>query len=597
LGLIIDLLHMNCSWVTLGKGTAMELNFRDLSKKSKRLFYACFILLMFTFFMDYSIDLIRPAGISSHLFIPLHLLLFAIQSIILLAVYQIYRMHRKMDAQYDIALLATKEEKAKSEAIIAAIGDGISIIDTDYRVVYQNQVHKEMMGGDYRGEYCYRVYDGLDQVCPECPVALCFEDGLIHKREKRVISDGAATDVEVTASPLRDAAGKIVAGIEVFRDVSTRKAAEKNLKERVAAMEASIDGIAVLNEAEEYIFVNQAHARIYGYDSPAELMGKTWRIFYEGKEIERFETSIMPLLAKTGKWRGEAVGRKTDGSFFPQELSLTTINNHGVICIVRDITERKRVEEEVRTLNTDLQLRASALATANRELEAFSYSLSHDLRTPLTQIYMASQNMQEMYLSKLDDTGDFLLKTINKSCENMEELIEAILELSKVTRSEVHLAMTNISGLVQEIAAELALSDPQRQVEFSIAPDIVVYADAKLLRVVLSNLLGNAWKFTRSVFPAHITFGVVEGEKKTCFVSDNGVGFDMKDAGKLFEPFQRLPGSQEYFGTGIGLATVQRVIHRHGGEIWGEGTPGKGAIFYFTLAEHSSVGPAAPEPT
>lgn len=190
------------------------------------------------------------------------------------------------------------------------------------------------------------------------------------------------------------------------------------------------------------------------------------------------------------------------------------------------------------------------------------------------------------------------MNTIRKASENMEELIKAMLVLSQVTRSEMHPELTNLSNLVREVEAELRVTDPQRQAEFSIFPDLVVSGDVKLLRVALRNLLENAWKFTRTVSPAHIEFGVVEHDsgRRTFFVRDNGIGFDKNDADKLFTPFQRLPGAQEFSGTGIGLATVQRVIRRHGGEIWGEGAPGQGAVFYFTIAEHPPAVQAAKDP-
>ncbi len=570
----------------------MEPNYKDSHKRATFLFLAMFILLILSWVEDYLIDPYLQGASTYHKLITdprniaLHLLFIAVQLALLAAVYFIFKKHQKMGRLLEASSLATKEEKARSDAIIAAIGDGINIVDTSLRVLYQNKVHMEMVGGDCAGKYCYQVYDKRDDVCPECPVMLTFRDGLIHKIEKQVKYRHDISDIEITASPLRNAAGEIIAGIEVVRDISNRKSAEKKLKKRTAAMEASIDGIAILNKDEEYIYMNQAHARLYGFDTAKELLGKSWRVLYDEKEIQRFENEVVPLMEEKGKWRGEALGRRIDGTTFPQELSLTTIDDIGVVCVIRDITERKLAEEEVRRLHNELQLHASALVATNRELEAFSYSLSHDLRTPLTQIYSATQTLQEVYRARFDETGVFLLNAIGNACENMEELIEAMLVLSQVARSEMHSEPANLSNFVQEIATELSLSDPQRQVEFSIIPDLVVSGDAKLLRVALQNLLENAWKFTRTVSPARIEFGVVEHDRKTFFVRDNGIGFEMKDADKLFKPFQRLQGAQEFFGTGIGLATVQRVIRRHGGDIWGEGAPGKGAVFYFTIAEH-----------
>jgi PAS domain S-box-containing protein len=571
----------------------MKSNYKAFYERSNYLFIAILILLILTWGLDYLFDSYY-SGVSAYnkLFAPepldiaVHLVFFALQLALLVAVYFIYKKHRKLQRLLEATIKVTKEEKAKSDAIIAAIGEGLCILDRNLKIIYQNKVHMDLVGGDLAGSYCYQVYDGSAGVCPECPVALALQDGLIHKSEKQVKNHPNISDIEITASPLRDAAGGIIAGIEVVRDISKRKSAEVKLKKRTAAMEASIDGIAIHNRAGEFIYLNQAHARIYGYDTPEELLGKSWHVLYDEKEIQRFENEILPLLAGKGKWRGEAIARRVDGSTFPQEISLTIIDDIGLICVVRDITERKLAEKKMKKLNNELKLRASALAAANHELEAFCYSLSHDLRTPLTQIYSATQALQEVYPDRLDETGVFLLDTIGKASLNIEELIEAMLVLSQVTRSEMHSKPTNLSNLAQEIAAELRTSDLQRHVKFSIIPDLVVSGDVKLLRVALRNLLENAWKFTRMVDHALIEFGVIGNDGKTYFVRDNGIGFDMKDADKLFKPFQRLPGAREFFGTGIGLATVQRVIHLHGGEIWGEGTPGKGAAFFFTLAEN-----------
>ncbi|KAF0215615.1 MAG: multi-sensor signal transduction histidine [Geobacteraceae bacterium] len=256
----------------------------------------------------------------------------------------------------------------------------------------------------------------------------------------------------------------------------------------------------------------------------------------------------------------------------------------GVICVVRDITARKEVEEEIRKLNEDLERHALELSVANKELEAFSYSVSHDLRTPLTRIYSAGQALQEEYAACLDETGRFFVRTICEASEHMEELIDALMVLSRVTSKEMRDEEVDLSGLAREIAAELQLTQTDRQVEFVLNPGIKANGDEQLLRVALENLLENAWKYTRQVPIARIEFGVIEHHgRKVYFVRDNGAGFDMRDADKLFIPFQRLHHSKDFPGTGVGLATVQRIIYRHCGRVWGEGEVCKGATFYFTL--------------
>jgi signal transduction histidine kinase len=231
-----------------------------------------------------------------------------------------------------------------------------------------------------------------------------------------------------------------------------------------------------------------------------------------------------------------------------------------------------------------LQQQTQALTASNRELESFSYTLSHDLRSPLTRIYTAGQALAEMYDGVLDENGRMFVHTICESSEQMEELIEAILGLSGVIGTEMHMEDVDLSSLTETIAAELRLTEPERKVTFVIAPGVTAFCDPRLMRVVLENLVGNAWKYSRKTPVARIEFGTAERDgKPVYYVRDNGAGFDMKDMDKLFAPFKRLHASSDFPGTGIGLATVRRVIKRHGGEVWAEGEPGKGATFYFTL--------------
>lgn len=250
----------------------------------------------------------------------------------------------------------------------------------------------------------------------------------------------------------------------------------------------------------------------------------------------------------------------------------------GASKVARDITERKRAEEA-------LAHARDAAEAASRELEAFSYSVAHDLRAPLRGMNGFAQVLIDTYQDKLDADGQDWLHEIVLNARKMGDLIDGLLALARITRGELRPERADLSGVAREVAARLRASEPERSVEVRVQPDLHADVDLRLARALLDNLLDNAWKFTRRAPAACIEFGAsTKDGGPAFFVRDNGAGFDMAFAGKLFAPFQRLHTADEFPGTGIGLATVQRIVHRHGGRIWAEGAVGAGATFYFTLA-------------
>jgi light-regulated signal transduction histidine kinase (bacteriophytochrome) len=253
-----------------------------------------------------------------------------------------------------------------------------------------------------------------------------------------------------------------------------------------------------------------------------------------------------------------------------------------------EIAERMRAEKEVRELNRLLEervaLRTAQLEAANKELEAFSYSVSHDLRAPLRAIDGFSRIIEEDHATRLDKEGKDLFRRMREAADRMGQLITALLDLSKRTRGEMKRVPVDLSLTAKAAAEELAKAQPERKADFVIAEGITVSGDPAMLRAAVENLLENAWKFTGKRETARIEFGVDRRDgNDVYFVRDNGAGFDMAYANKLFGAFQRLHAGSEFPGIGIGLATVQRIIDRHGGRIWAEGEPDKGATFYFTL--------------
>ena len=256
--------------------------------------------------------------------------------------------------------------------------------------------------------------------------------------------------------------------------------------------------------------------------------------------------------------------------------------------VVQDISVQKDAEDAIRALNQELEARVDErtieLETANRELMAFSYSVSHDLRAPLRAIDGYSSLLVEDYGAQLDAEAQTYLENIRLATQRMGDLILDLLKFSRLARIELKRRRVDMSALAADICEVLQEEQPERKVTWHIESDMSVHADKSLLQVVLENLLGNAWKFTSKVDHARIELGEkMEAQQPVYYVKDNGAGFDMKYAGRIFEPFERLHAPYEFEGTGIGLATVKRILQRHGGEIWAQAAPDGGATFYFRL--------------
>lgn len=374
----------------------------------------------------------------------------------------------------------------------------------------------------------------------------------------------------------------------ILRDISERKQAEEQLRTLSQAVEQTTDPVVISNPDGTIQYVNSAFERLTGF-SALETIGQKPHIVKSGRHPQQFYENLWKTILAGRPWQGVFINQKKDGQIYFAETSITPIFSAErqithFVAVQKDITQRKQAEETVLRLNESLQRRTAETEVANKELEAFCYSVSHDLRAPLRSIDGFAQALLEDYLDKLDAPGQDYLRRVRAATQRMGMLIDDLLDLSRVTRSEIRRECVDLSNLTRAIAEDLQKTQPERRVEFVIAPELEAKGDTRLLRITLENLLGNAWKFTSKHESARIEFGAAAHDGTTAyFVRDDGAGFDSTYAGRLFGAFQRLHATTEFPGTGVGLATVQRIIHRHGGRVWAKGTVEQGATFYFTL--------------
>ena len=489
--------------------------------------------------------------------------------------------------------------------ILHSAGEGICGLDNRGRVTFLNPAAARLCGWTAQELLGQPVQVLVQSPHPNGPPAsgaalpntATLPDQLAHALAEGVFwrKDGTSFPVEYIRSPIWQS-GAMIGAVVTFRDISDRKRAEATLRlseERFAkAFRASPAALTITRLTDGcFLDVNESFLSLFGYRRDEVIGQRSLALNMYANPDERAE--LVRRLREQGSVRNYEMTTQTKSSELRRVLFSTELFElDGEACILAtivDITDRQRAEEQVRKLNAELETRVvertAALEATNKELEAFSYSVSHDLRAPLRRIDGFSLALLEDYGATLDAQGQDLLQRVRTAAQHMGDMIDGLLNLSHLTRGQLRSEPVDLSFLAQTLVAELRQSEPTRQVEIDIAEGLRTSGDVRLLRVVLENLLGNAWKFTAKCSQPKIEVGILPEaqDKPVYFVRDNGAGFNMAYADRLFGAFQRLHVTSEFAGTGIGLATVQRIIHRHDGRIWAESAEGQGATFYFTL--------------
>lgn len=488
---------------------------------------------------------------------------------------------------------ALRESEEKYRTLYETIKDGIVATDMNGHIIECNQAYRDMLG--YSHDELKRLT--YQQITPEkwhhmeahMVKEIIMVKGYSDEYEKEYIrKDRTVFPISIRIWLMKDSAGKPKGMWGFVRDITEHKRMEGELLKLSNAVKQSSSSIIITDAKGRIEYVNPNFIKLTGYTFE-EVIGKSPGILKSGQTSPEEYQRLWTTITSGNEWRGEFINRKKDGNIYCEFASISPIKNaKGIIthfvAIKEDITKRKQMEEELREQRDQLERLTGRLTEANKELEAFSYSVSHDLREPLRSIDGFGRALLEDSPDTLDDQGKNYLNRMIVASRRMGQLINDLLKLSRITRGEMSLSAVDLSAMARSIATELQEKEPERQVECIIAKELTAHGDPQLLRIALENLLANAWKFTKKCPRAVIEFGIVPyNGKPAYFVRDNGVGFDMAYAYKLFIAFQRLHALSEFEGTGIGLATVQRIIHRHGGKIWAESETGKGATFYFRL--------------
>ncbi len=506
---------------------------------------------------------------------------------------------KQAEEERERLLKEAEEGKRILDALLRHVPEGIIITEGVDKPVTVSRMLGEWTGGKMRAGLGFGSPEFIESwglmhpdedtpITPEeLPIMRVLTEGrpIVNDVWRQRSPSGIQRYLSANAGPILDRNGTVKGCVVAWRDVTEARENEERMRqseERFRTMADNISQFAWMMDKSGWIFWYNKRWYEYTGTTLEEMEGWGWTKVHHPEHVDRvvagFRKAIesgtpwedlFPLRSKTGEYRwflSRAVPIRGESGDVVRWFGTNT-----------DITEQRRIEEELRQLTDEL-------TSTNQELEAFTYSVSHDLRAPLRSITSFSDFLQDDYSHQLDDQAMDFLNRIKRGGEKMNTLIDDLLGLSRISRQEMIFQQVDLSRLADGIAQDIRQSEPERNVAISIRENMCAYGDARLLDRALSNLLLNAWKYTGKTEAPEIEFGCSEnGNEHIFFVRDNGAGFNAEKAEKLFMPFQRFHKESEFSGTGVGLAIVARVIKRHGGRIWAESSPGEGATFFFTL--------------
>lgn len=514
-------------------------------------------------------------------------------------------------AEFELIEEALRNSEERYRSVIDNVEIGIALISPAMEIIsLNNQMRKWFPFIDINAKpICYAAFNKppRSSVCPYCPTLKTLLDGRVHQSITRTPSGDKIRHFKIIASPLRNKKGEVVAAIEMVNDITKKKRSEALLRKEkkifFSVLQEAPYGAVIIDKEGKYLYMNEEFTKITGYTIMDIPDGTSWFLKAYPDQEDRM------VVLKTWKEDISIKGiprtftiRCKNGEKKDIDFRSTRLSDERYLTVLSDVTEQKRAEmelkqardelearvairtEELVRLNRDLEENIDQIKSINAELETFSYSISHDLKTPTIAVEGFSSILLERYGDRLDKKGTDFLRMIGESARQMHDLIDNLLAYSAFGRKKIRFSLVDMDRTVRETFDQLKAVYRGRALYISVKPSPPVDADKTMIRQVVLNLLTNAIKYSRIKAQTDIEFGGwSEPGRVVYYVKDNGVGFPMEHMERLFEVFERLHTSEEFEGTGIGLATVKRIIQRHGGEVWAQSTVNEGSTFYFSI--------------